>query len=59
MLFLIRLIDRISIAPRERALGRPLTRVERLGVALRWLSPLIAFVVYALVRNAVNGTLHW
>lgn len=56
---LVELFERHYVAPRERRLGRPLTRWERAWGGVLLTSPLWLFLVFAIVRNAWNGTLHW
>ncbi|MFO0675863.1 MAG: hypothetical protein U0169_04975 [Polyangiaceae bacterium] len=59
MRLLVALFERFYVLPRERRLGRALGRLERVRGALLVTSPLWLFVIVALVRNGLRGTLHW
>lgn len=59
MRFILELFERYYVGPRERRLGRPLTRIDRLLGGAILTSPLSLFVLYALVRGLLTGTLRW
>lgn len=59
MRLIVELFERWYVEPRRRRLGRELTRLERARGAILLTSPLWLFVIVALVKNLVMGTLHW
>lgn len=59
MRLLIELFERHYVEPRERRLGRRLSRLERARGAVLLTAPLWLFVLFAFARNLWNGTLHW
>lgn len=59
MRLIVELFERFYAAPRERRLGRELTRAERARGAVLLTSPLWLFVIFAIVKNLIAGTLHW
>jgi hypothetical protein len=59
MRLIVELFERFYVAPREKRLGRELTRSERARGAVVLTSPLWLFVICAIVKNLIAGTLHW